>query len=155
MKKKQRIAYFDTALRLGGIFVNEKTIDLIIELNDMVVKYKGKADLKKTCKILADNMERYPAPTEIVEEAGDVEIAKSKPIFVKYPVIGGRYRHYKGGEYEVLTLEEHSETGEKMVSYKSIGFGGVTTRPLSMWFEEIKGLGTKKKPVIRFTEIKK
>jgi hypothetical protein len=151
MKKKQRIAYFDTALRLGGIFINEKTTDLIIELNDMVVKYKGKADLKRTCKILADNMERYPLPTEIVDKSGDVEVAKPKPVIVIYPAINKTYKHYKGGTYKVITMAKHSETDEDLVIYQNVERSSFHARPLRMWFEEIKGLGTKNKPVIRFT----
>ncbi len=56
---------------------------------------------------------------------------------INYPIPGKRYRHYKGGIYKVITLATHSETGEKQVVYKSELFGDVTTRPLSMWFEEI------------------
>jgi hypothetical protein len=59
--------------------------------------------------------------------------------FVKYPEPGQRYRHYKGGLYEVITMSTHSETGEKEVVYKSILFGSVMHRPLSMWFETVDG----------------
>ena len=30
----------------------------------------------------------------------------------------GRYRHYKGGEYTVLGIAQHSETGETLVVYR-------------------------------------
>ena len=113
---------------------------------NMVVKYKGKADLKKTCKILADNMERYPLPTEIVD--------KPKPVIVIYPAINKTYKHYKGGTYKVITMAKHSETDEDLVIYQNVERSSFHARPLRMWFEEIKGLGTKNKPVIRFTEIK-
>ena len=32
-------------------------------------------------------------------------------------IIPGRYRHFKGNEYEVLTVARHSETTEPMVVY--------------------------------------
>ncbi len=63
------------------------------------------------------------------------------PKFVLYPKVGGRYRHYKGGEYEVLTLATHSETNEPLVIYKSILFGSVYARPLAMWFDLVKVKG--------------
>lgn len=56
---------------------------------------------------------------------------------MEYPKIGIPYYHYKGGIYEVISMATHSETNEPMVVYKSLLFGSVYVRPLSMWFEEI------------------
>ena len=48
----------------------------------------------------------------------------------------GKYRHYKGGEYEVLGVANHSETLERMVVYRALyGDGELWVRPLSMWNE--------------------
>ena len=53
-------------------------------------------------------------------------------------ILPGRYRHFKGNEYEVLYLATHSETMEPMVVYRALyGEGGVWVRPASMWNEEI------------------
>lgn len=50
----------------------------------------------------------------------------------------GRYRHFKGNEYEVLFVAKHSETLEDMVVYKALyGDGSVWVRPLSMWNETV------------------
>ena len=50
----------------------------------------------------------------------------------------GRYRHFKGNEYEVLTIARHSETMEPMVVYKALyGEGGVWVRPAYMWNETV------------------
>ena len=59
-----------------------------------------------------------------------------------YPEIGKRYRHYKGGLYEVISLARHTETEESLVIYKSIHFGSVHARPLTMWFDiiEVNGI---------------
>lgn len=61
---------------------------------------------------------------------------------MQYPMPGERWQHYKGGVYEVITLANHSETQEALVIYKSIPFGSVYARPLSMWQEncEIEGV---------------
>lgn len=54
----------------------------------------------------------------------------------------GRYRHFKGGEYEVIALAKHSETGEEMVVYRALyGAGDVWVRPASMWNERIEKNG--------------
>ena len=46
----------------------------------------------------------------------------------------GRYRHFKGGEYQVIGLAKHSETGEPMVVYRALyGEGGLWVRPESMF----------------------
>ena len=51
----------------------------------------------------------------------------------------GRYRHFKGREYEVLCIATHSETLEPMVVYKALyGEGGVWVRPASMWNETVE-----------------
>jgi hypothetical protein len=50
----------------------------------------------------------------------------------------GRYRHYKGGEYEVQGVATHSETGEPLVVYTPLyGDGGLWVRPLSMFLETV------------------
>lgn len=50
----------------------------------------------------------------------------------------GKYRHYKGNEYEVLYLAKHSETLEDMVVYRALyGEYGIWVRPASMWNEEV------------------
>lgn len=51
----------------------------------------------------------------------------------------GRYRHFKGNEYEVLFVARHSETGETMVVYRALyGEGGIWVRPASMWSEHVE-----------------
>lgn len=50
----------------------------------------------------------------------------------------GRYRHYKGGEYEVVGLARHSETLEPLVVYRALyGEGGLWVRPAGMWNEAV------------------
>lgn len=50
----------------------------------------------------------------------------------------GRYRHFKGNEYEVLFLARHSETLETLVVYRALyGEGGIWVRPVSMWNETV------------------
>ena len=51
----------------------------------------------------------------------------------------GKYRHFKGNEYEVLYLAKHSETGEELVVYRALyGEGAVWVRPASMWNEIVE-----------------
>ena len=50
----------------------------------------------------------------------------------------GKYRHFKGMEYEVIGVARHSETEEPMVVYRALyGEGGLWIRPLSMWNEHV------------------
>ena len=50
----------------------------------------------------------------------------------------GRYRHFKGNEYEVICTARHSETEELMVVYKALyGDGQIWVRPASMWNETV------------------
>ena len=51
----------------------------------------------------------------------------------------GKYRHFKGNEYEVIAIAKHSETTEDMVVYKALyGDGGLWVRPASMWNEAVE-----------------
>ena len=63
----------------------------------------------------------------------------------------GRYRHYKGNEYEVIGIARHSETTEPMVVYRALyGDGGTWVRPAYMWNETVERDG---KTVRRFERI--
>lgn len=63
----------------------------------------------------------------------------------------GRYRHFKGNEYEVLYLAKHSETLEPMVVYRALyGEHGIWIRPASMWNETVERDG---QVFTRFTKI--
>ena len=51
----------------------------------------------------------------------------------------GRYRHFKGNEYEVIGTAKHSETTEEYVVYKALyGDGGLWVRPKEMWNETVE-----------------
>ena len=55
----------------------------------------------------------------------------------------GRYRHFKGNEYEVLDIARHSETEEPMVVYRALyGGRGLWVRPAEMWLEKVERDGT-------------
>lgn len=50
----------------------------------------------------------------------------------------GRYRHYKGNDYEVLGVAKHSETEEEVVVYRALyGERGLWVRPLVMFLETV------------------
>lgn len=50
----------------------------------------------------------------------------------------GRYRHFKGKEYEVLGVARHSETEEEYVVYRQLyGEHSLWVRPASMWNEMV------------------
>lgn len=51
----------------------------------------------------------------------------------------GRYKHFKGNEYEVLGIAKHSETLEPMVVYRALyGNMEIWVRPASMWGETVE-----------------
>ena len=50
----------------------------------------------------------------------------------------GRYRHYKGHEYELVGVVRHSETLESLVLYRPLyGEGALWVRPHAMFFENV------------------
>lgn len=55
----------------------------------------------------------------------------------------GRYRHYKGGEYQVLDVAQHSETEEFLVVYRALyGDCGLWVRPLDMFRGDVLVAGS-------------
>ena len=51
----------------------------------------------------------------------------------------GRYRHFKGKEYEVIGTARHSETLEELVVYRALyGDGALWVRPAAMWSETVE-----------------
>jgi hypothetical protein len=57
----------------------------------------------------------------------------------------GRYRHYRGGEYEVLGAARHSETLEPMVVYRPLhNASGLWVRPHAMFFETVLWEGVRR-----------
>jgi len=57
-------------------------------------------------------------------------------------VVPGRYRHYKGNEYEVLGIGRHSETKEEFVVYRALydsefGTGAIWVRPVALFTDTV------------------
>ena len=62
----------------------------------------------------------------------------------------GRYRHYKGGEYEVVGVVRHSETLEPLVLYRPLyNDSGMWVRPFAMFLEDIEFDGRKQPRFVR------
>lgn len=62
----------------------------------------------------------------------------------------GRYRHYKGNEYEVIGIAKHTETEELLVIYFSVkNPEQFWIRPLDMFKEEIELDGNKVKRFLK------
>ncbi len=73
---------------------------------------------------------------------------KLPPLVITPP---GRYRHYKGMEYQVLDTVRHSETCEPMTLYRALyGEQGLWVRPAEMFLETVVIEGIAKP---RFTRI--
>ncbi len=53
-------------------------------------------------------------------------------------ILPGRYRHFKGKEYEVIAVAGHAETEEPMVVYRQLyGEHGLWVRPAAMCNETV------------------
>lgn len=61
------------------------------------------------------------------------------------PIALGRYRHFKGGEYEVLGVVRSSETLEPLVLYRPLyGEGAMWVRPYPMFVEQVEVDGVRR-----------
>lgn len=63
----------------------------------------------------------------------------------------GRYRHYKGHDYEVIGIARHSETEESFVVYRALyGERGLWVRPEKMFLDTVTVDG---RSIPRFTRL--
>ena len=77
-----------------------------------------------------------------IRKDGYVKLETGDACGEKLPLPLGRYRHYKGGLYEVTGFALHSETMEEMVVYKALyGEKKTWVRPLSMWEQPVQADG--------------
>lgn len=61
-------------------------------------------------------------------------MAAGDPLAPLPAITTGRWRHYKGGEYEVIGVARHSETHEALVVYRPLyGEGALWVRPYAMF----------------------
>jgi hypothetical protein len=78
-------------------------------------------------------------------------MSESLPLLVETPP--GRYRHYKGGLYEVVGTVRHSETLEPMTLYRALyGEHGLWVRPAAMFGEEITYEGVRQPRFARISD---
>ena len=65
----------------------------------------------------------------------------------------GKFRHFKGHEYEVIGIARHSETTEPMVVYRALyGDRGIWVRPAEMWNETVERDGQVYQRFVRIKE---
>jgi hypothetical protein len=76
----------------------------------------------------------------------------------EYPQPGQVWKHYKGGQYEIVAMCNHTDTDEILVIYKSLSFGGFHARPYYEWHEVVGDVGLVGdegfKEICRFEKIK-
>ena len=85
--------------------------------------------------------EASPVPRPEHEQ---VEQTKAEPELVPEEIVKGKYRHFKGNEYEVIDFAKDSETTETMVIYRALyGDHGLWVRPYKMFQEIIERDGKK------------
>lgn len=84
-------------------------------------------------------------------QKADENADKDDHVLLIMEIKKGKYRHFKGNEYEVLYIAKNSETLEDMVVYRALyGEGEIWVRPANIWNEVIERDG---KRVKRFTFI--
>ena len=51
---------------------------------------------------------------------------------------GERFRHYKGGEYQIIACAVKEDTLEPLIIYQSLLKGSIWARTLKNWNEEVE-----------------
>ncbi len=125
------LRYFDTAAQATRVTCPVKIIAYLGDYTcppQTVMTLYNTFDTEKTIEFVQAGTHTYRPPIKVSYRLSNGEA----------PVVGKTYRHYKGNEYEVLSIADSSENGEQSVVYKALyGDGKVWVRPLSMWCEPI------------------
>lgn len=77
-----------------------------------------------------------PEKEEVAKPEADTPVVEM--VMPLEEVTPGRYRHFKGGEYEILNIAEHTETGERLVIYIDVQTNKYWARPYDMFVELVK-----------------
>jgi len=76
-------------------------------------------------------------PQEVIHTMSELSPLPDTPL--------GLYRHYKGGQYEVIGVARHSETNEPLVVYRPLYKAtGWWVRPHAMFFETVEIAGVRR-----------
>ena len=138
---------------------NHQLVDLFtktrFETNDGNLKLELPA---QSARILVAPEEDFslstPSNTQVNEKSEEKTTPPASPSDLHSPlkdVTPGRYRHFKGGEYEVIGIARQSETLEQMVVYRALyGERGLWVRPLTMFLQTVSQDGVQ---LPRFTRI--
>lgn len=89
-----------------------------------------------------DSLNWLPADRMILEPLR-LALPRAEYWAARETILPGKYRHFKGREYQVLGIARHSETEEPMVVYRPLyGEGGLWVRPAGMWKQTVERDGT-------------
>lgn len=144
--------------------VNNGNAEITVPQNKSMVLIGGNTDFAKNNGSIEEPAEK-PAANEICNEAPAIEEvpaekaahtvtpARDKGNGVvglgvpegRTPVLGGHYKHFKGGNYVLLNIAKDHETAEPIAVYMSLdGKPEVWARPLPMFLEDIDDHGCRK-----------
>ena len=88
---------------------------------------------------------------QVIQKDSVTEAVEEEPELIPEEIVKGKYRHFKGNEYEVIDFAKDSETTEKMVVYRALyGDHELWVRPYEMFREIIERDGKK---IRRFEKI--
>jgi hypothetical protein len=104
------------------------------------ISFQGPVEQRQEFEVIVD----LAIKKFLSQEGADEGVAKPRELPPIRPIRLGRYRHYKGKEYEVIGVARHSETLEEIVVYRALyGEHGLWVRPKVMFCEEVEVAGRK------------
>ncbi len=105
------------------------------------ITFQGPREAKQEFEVIVDLAIKKFLSQQETSGSASSEPRELPPI---EPIRPGRYRHYKGKEYEVIGIARHSETLEEMVVYRALyGEHGLWVRPRGMFCEMVEVAGRK------------
>ena len=140
---------FDTGCNatLTDVLNDNEVIDVNGYFELLIKPYSSRILVVNDGSFKVDFEAEYEVKAAIADAPAKIEKTAKKLKNVKK----GRYRHFKGTEYEVLGVSTHSETGEKLVIYMSVdGKETLWARPYDMFIDVVEHNG---KTVNRFTPL--
>ena len=130
----------DNGAKLYDVFDGKTVYSVSNNHAEITIPARGTRVLVLTDGSVPQYPEGVAVLSESVSESAAAPASSEPETLTPLPPVGapGKYRHFKGGQYELICLAKDSETSEELVIYRSLnGDGHIWARPAAIFYQYV------------------